>query len=172
MWKLPYWSLTDTRPAFYDTESGSAIEQTAKVYGAMRDLIGEYNKFAETVNKTLDKFELEASADMDQFKRCITELVSNYIQSTDIKISLQNKEIAEAVAYMKEGLSAEISAAIAEMRDSGELSEVILNAFDNTAVKLEEVTARITTIENNMPYYQYNPDTEDLVLMNVPTKEV
>ena len=44
---LPKWVLTNKLPAFYDMESGTAIEQTAKIYGAMQGMIKDYEKFAE-----------------------------------------------------------------------------------------------------------------------------
>ena len=34
--KLPKWILTNKFPAFHDTESLTAIEQTARVYGKIR----------------------------------------------------------------------------------------------------------------------------------------
>lgn len=45
--KLPHWVVNDNRPAFYDTESATAIEQTAKLYGAMSEVIDEVNKKIE-----------------------------------------------------------------------------------------------------------------------------
>lgn len=98
MWLLPHWKLTDNFPAFYDTESGSAIEQTAKVYGAMRTLIEEYNKFADNLNKALESFELETKEDQECFKKCVTELIENYIKSIDIKIDKQDLKIDDAIS--------------------------------------------------------------------------
>jgi hypothetical protein len=94
---LPHWSLTGTNPAFYDTESATAIEQTAKVYGAMQTLISEYNSFVDEINKEIEEFESWTTKDVDTFKKCITNIVSNYIQSVDIRLD-------NAEAFMKENL--------------------------------------------------------------------
>ena len=48
---LPDWIFTNPRPSIYDTDSGTAIEMVAKVYGAMKDLQENYNLFTEEINK-------------------------------------------------------------------------------------------------------------------------
>lgn len=53
---LPLWVLPPTLPSVYDAESATALEMTAKVYGAMRELISEYNTFAATLNANIQKF--------------------------------------------------------------------------------------------------------------------
>lgn len=83
---MPHWSLTGKNPAFYDTESATAIEQTAKVYGAMQTLITEYNAFVDEYNKSIVDFESSTEKNIDEFKTCITELISNYIHSVDMQI--------------------------------------------------------------------------------------
>ena len=86
---------------------------------------------------------------------------------------------------MKDNLTVSITGLIIEMRESGELSEDILNAF-------EDITDRISTIENNLVsveenitslderltaeehkeiYFTYNSETEELTL-NVEVREV
>lgn len=89
MRKLPNWVLTNPLSAFYDSESGTVIEQTAKVYGAMNTLIEEHNKFIEELNKTIENIE----SDNAEFKECITELVNNYIKVIDEKVKLQDLAI-------------------------------------------------------------------------------
>ena len=52
---LPHWAVTDKNPAFYDTESATAIEQTAKLYGAMQNMIATYNEWEKSVNEHIAK---------------------------------------------------------------------------------------------------------------------
>lgn len=110
---LPRWVLTNNYPAFNDTESVTAIEMVARLYGSMQELIKDYNEFVDRVNKEIEDFEAGLYEDFDSFKECIMKLVSDYIESIDIKIGLQdtkidnaiaeqNSTIAEAVDYMKE----------------------------------------------------------------------
>lgn len=87
---LPKWVLTSKSPAFYDTESGSSIEQVAKVYGAMRDLIEAYNNFEEAVKESNTEFANSVIAGNESFQKCITDLVENYIKMVDDKLNQQN----------------------------------------------------------------------------------
>lgn len=91
MKQLPNWVLTNPFPAFYDSESGSAIEQTAKVYKAMQELIKEHNTFIEQLNETIKNID----SDNAKFKECITELVENYIKLIDEKMIQQDLLITE-----------------------------------------------------------------------------
>ena len=54
--KLPHWCITDIFPAFYDFESLTSIEQTARLYAAMQGIIEGCNKYSEELNKTIEEF--------------------------------------------------------------------------------------------------------------------
>lgn len=103
MQRLPIWVLNHRFPSVYDSESKTAIEQTARVYGAMQDLIDEYNKFAETTNKALEMFETDMVDSNSKFKKEICSIVENYITSIDAKLSSFDRKINEAIADI-EGL--------------------------------------------------------------------
>lgn len=102
--KLPDWALTSKYPAFYDSESGSAIEMVGKVYAAMQNLIEAYNQFETDVNANNTKFENSILKDMEEFKTCVSDLVENYINMIDLRLDSiaglelsyneQNEEIA------------------------------------------------------------------------------
>lgn len=159
MWQLPYWHLTDRRPGFYDTESGSAIEQTAKVYRAMRDLIEEYNSFVTLVNKSIEGFELESKEDQEQFKKCITEIVSNYIQAIDIKIDNQDMHIERAIDQMRNDTTEAINTMNLEF-DSA--ADYMKNNITETAANIMQEaidTGAISIVSN------YDPITEALTMI-------
>ena len=171
---LPHWVLTDNLPAFYDTDSGAAIEQTAKVYAAMNELITEYNGFVDDVNKAIEEYNAGITKSFKEFKDCITNIVSNYIKSVDLKlksqdkviadgIAAQDKVIAEAIVYIKENLRSYVSDIIADMHESGNLEAVILGALGG-------VNDKLAALEAAMPYYVYNEETERLDLMNIPIR--
>ena len=90
---LPEWVLTSKSPAFYDTESGSTIEQTAKVYGAMRELIEAYNNFEKVVTESNTEFMNSVIAGNESFQKCVTDLVENYIKMLDDKVKQQDLKI-------------------------------------------------------------------------------
>lgn len=142
---LPKWELTNDRPAFYDTESGSVIVMTARVYGAMNELIKEYNTFADSTNKAIEQFTAETKEEQECFKNCIVKLVKNYIDSIDIKIEKQDLVIANAVKYMKDNLIA----TILSIMDEEKTKELINEALLNGVVEIRS---------------EYDPGTESLVI--------
>ena len=85
--RLPHWVLTSKRPAFYDSESGSSIEQTAKVYGAMNELIDEYNKFVDNVNKNIDDFEKGIINDNEVFAVGLRQEFQDFIDVIELKMN-------------------------------------------------------------------------------------
>lgn len=119
MRKLPHWCLTDKFPGFYDTESSSAISQTAKLYKAMQELIEEYNLFADETNKALEEFEQETTDRIECFKKCMVETMKNHIDVIDTKMLHQDKVIADASTYMKENIYINTYNVVDEMFKSG-----------------------------------------------------
>ena len=103
MFKLPFWRLTNKYPAFYDTESGTAIEQTAKLYGAMRDLIDAYNKFVEETNNAMEAHGEATSKEHEEFETAIRQEFQDFIDT--IELRLNGMPDAEAVAEISSKLS-------------------------------------------------------------------
>lgn len=124
MKNLPNWVLTNPFPAFYDSESGSSIEQTAKVYKAMQDLIKEHNTFIEQLQTTIEEF----NCDNEDFKVCVTQLVENYLKMIDEKIIQQDLAIEKAL--------------------TGPTTEIVEDVL-KTAIENETITATGTYDENS-----------------------
>lgn len=137
MFQLPHWVLSDKFPAFYDTVSGSGIEQTAKVYGAMREFIKDYNDFVDKFNKSLEEFELKTQAEQDCFKSCITQLMETYIKSIDITIDKQNLKIEDAVSYMKDNIQATTRDYLNSAMDAGTIA--VYQTYDEATESLNLV---------------------------------
>ena len=95
---LPHWVLTDGFPAFYDTESATAIEQTARLYAAMQKLIDDYNLFVDQVNEEIKKFECGTHKDMGRFKKRLTDMFYQFRRYIEGNIQKQDADIAEALA--------------------------------------------------------------------------
>ena len=70
---LPNWVLPPTLPSVYDSESKTAIEMTAKVYGAMQKLIEDYNNFADQINKEIETFTSSSETEISEFKKTIEQ---------------------------------------------------------------------------------------------------
>lgn len=97
---LPHWCLTDNHPAFYDMESGTAIEQTAKLYGAMQTLIAEYNDTIDKMNAHITEYENGINNSFECFKSSMIETMNNFVDAANIMFDNQNLKIQESIDYM------------------------------------------------------------------------
>ena len=153
---LPKWVFPSTIPSVYDTESGTCLEMTAKVYGAMRELQEGYKEFVEEINKAITEFIEKTNQDQEEFENKINKIMHDYIIKIDEKIKIQDKQIEDTITYIKENISEAISSIIVEMRENGELSDVILEGLTGIEETLEVInttienmTTRISDLENN-----------------------
>ena len=195
MYKLPKWCITDTMPGFYDMESATAIEQTAKLYKAMNDLVDEYNTFADSTNKIIEDFINGTNSDYELFKLEMAQKFEEFIGVVELKLGAQDTEIQDAINYMKSNIEPTIQKLIKDMNEAGELDEAMLDAIDNTKAYVDEQVQSVfdyienievkTTLEgkamtlsivNNSDIQkelveEYNSETKELVL-TIGNKEV
>ncbi len=147
---LPPIALTNLQPAFYDVESVSAIEMVSKLYAYLQNMVNDYNSFVTEVNQEIENFENDTNYKIDKFTCCIKKLMSDYIQSIDIKIDLQDKTIADAIDNQNEV----IANAIEYMKDNiiQTTTNVINDAIEEgkilVAITYDEPTEAINIIVN------------------------
>lgn len=98
---LPPWALTNPNPAFYSSESGSVIEQTAKMYAKVNELVAEYNSFTENVNTIIKDFTTATTKNLEAFEVALRQEFQDFIDVVNLKILDQDKKIDDAVNYMK-----------------------------------------------------------------------
>lgn len=145
---LPKWVLPGTRPSVYDTESGTALEMVAKVYGAMKQLQMDYNAFADEINKTISDFINDTKADYECFKNKINKIMHDYIRMIDDKIKEQDLKIANAVEYMKTNIMVSLEELYKEMYESGEFDEMVLNTFNELDKRFKALDKRVKSLES------------------------
>lgn len=143
---LPHWVLTDLQPAFYDVESGTTLQQTAKMYGKMQELIDLYNEFVTKVNKYIKDFEDGIIEDFEEFRNCIIKVMNDYIETIDTKINLQDTKIADAIEYMKENIVTTTNEVFRQALLDGEVTATLV---ENYNPETEELTLSIEGGENN-----------------------
>lgn len=190
---LPKWIMPGTFPSVYDTDSGTCIEMTAKVYNAMRNLQTEYNEFVEAVNKTIVDFINDTNADYEAFKCQINKLVHDYIRMLDDKVKMQdlylkesidnqnetiaaaiedqNNLIDETIVYIKNNLVDSIKSVIDEMRTNDEFNEVVLEVLEdltNTILTYNATDESLTLINPLRPATSFNEEVEELTIINIP----
>lgn len=137
---LPHWVLTDSHPAFYDTDSNTAIKMVAKLYGKMQELVADYNEYVDRINTHIEEFEDGIIDDFEKFKECVMQTMSDYIQSVDMKIADQDKDIADAIAYMKDNLVTTVNELFAQALQDGSISAELVASYD---AETEELTLLI-----------------------------
>ncbi len=131
--RLPYWVVPDSLPAFYETEGATAIQMVAKLYGKMQEMIEDYNHFVTEVNTEIENFENSINKDFDSFKNCVMKLMSDYIETIDTKINMQDQSIAakfeeqdtkieDAIDYMKNNIVATTTSIINQAIIDGTLT--------------------------------------------------
>lgn len=77
---LPPWVETGLQPAFYDKESGTVLQQTARMYARVNMLIRMFNKLSKNTKTEVERFETAVNEDMAQYKHDINETVADYIE--------------------------------------------------------------------------------------------
>lgn len=160
MIRLPKWVLTNPRPSIYDSESATAIEMTAKLYQAMTDMIDEYNKFTENVEKNIEEFEQETNKDIQEFTVSLRQEFQDFIDVVEMKLQEQDKEIQNAYDYLvtnlnktvKQQINAEIQngtfeVGVAYVPETESLNMVATpQAVQPTKVQYDETRETITII--------------------------
>lgn len=159
MEKLPKWLVTDTHPSLYDLESATAIEQTAKVYGAMQKLIEEYNAFSERVNAIVEEYEGFTTKDNEEFRVALRQEFQDFIDIINLKVKAQDKEIDERFKAIVEDIETRmiefddyLKNSVASMNEElrakiEEQNEAIENAVNYMK---DNITQTVTTIIESM----------------------
>lgn len=132
---LPFWVLTDLQPAFYDSESGTVLQQLSRMYPKIQEIINGYNEFVRDVNRYIEEFESGIIKDFECFKNCIIKTMNDYIETIDMKINIQDTTIAEAIERQDNAIEDKFN----------EQDEAIANAIDYMKTN---IVATVETVIN------------------------
>ena len=77
---LPPWVETGLQPAFYDLESGTVLQQTARMYAKVRELTEAFNTFTENVTNEVNTFEQNTNDEIERFEGVVNGVVEEYIE--------------------------------------------------------------------------------------------
>lgn len=83
---LPKWVLPSVA-SIYDLESATMSEMVPKLYGTMRDLVSNYNDFAEEVNEQLQSFTGSTNEEIENFKKSVNERLRCKFEDLDQQLS-------------------------------------------------------------------------------------
>ena len=101
---LPPWVETGLQPAFYDKESGTVLQQTARMYARVNMLIRMFNKLSKNTKTTVEEY-------IDKFNS-LHDYVMDYFKNLDVQEEINNK--------------------LDEMSESGELERIITEYYEGS----------------------------------------
>ena len=117
--RLPHWIIPNKIPAFLEGESGTAIEMVAKVYGKTNELIADYNEFVDAINTHIEDFENSVEKNYELFTVSIRQEFQDFIDLIELKMQSQDKEIEDAINYMKKNLNTTVTALVEKALEDG-----------------------------------------------------
>lgn len=80
---LPPWVETNIQPAFYDKESGTCLQQTARMYAKVNQLIRHFNCLAKETKETVEEY-------IAKFVE-LKDFVDTYFENLDVQEEINNK---------------------------------------------------------------------------------
>ena len=80
---LPPWVETNIQPAFYDKESGSVLQQTARMYAKVQCLVRMFNKLSKETKETVEEY-------IAKFVE-LKDFVDTYFENLDVQEEINNK---------------------------------------------------------------------------------
>jgi len=134
---MPGWSIVNPFPANYDVESKTVIEQTARMYGKVNELIESYNTFTTNIENKTNEFIETTNGDYEAFKISIRQEFQDFIDVIEIKLDEQQKIIDNAVSYMSDNI---ISTTKNVINDSITRGDIVINTvYDENTENLNIV---------------------------------
>ena len=91
---LPPWIETGLQPAFYDKESGTVLQQVARMWAKMIELGQAFNTFSEDTTTFVNQFVDDTNATVDEYIDKFVELhdyVHDYFDNLDVQEEINNK---------------------------------------------------------------------------------
>ena len=103
---LPPWVETGMQPAFYDKESGTCLQQTARMYDRVNMLVRMFNKLSRETKTVVEDY-------IEQFVE-LKDYVDNYFANLDVQEEINNK--------------------LDDMVEQGTLQEIVADYLNSKAV--------------------------------------
>lgn len=128
---LPPWVETGLQPAFYDKESGTVLQQTARMYARVNMLIRMFNKLSKNTKEEVETFETNVNETVNHYIEEFTTLynyVHDYFDNLDVQEEINNKLDA--------------------MVEAGTLQDILLNYA--TVSKVYETTRAMLADADNL----------------------
>lgn len=117
---LPPWIETGRQPAFYDKESGSVLQQTARMYARVNMLIRMFNKLSKQTKEAIEEY-------IGKFNE-LHDYVEDYFANLDVQEEINNK--------------------LDQMTEDGQLADIIAQYLNSVALLCFDTVADMKTSVN------------------------
>ena len=117
---LPPWVETGLQPAFYDKESGTVLQQTARMYARVNMLVRMFNKLSKNTKSVVEDY-------IDKFNQ-LHDYVYYYFDNLDVQEEINNK--------------------LDDMTEQGTLQEIVAAYLNSRAVFGYDTVAEMKEAEN------------------------
>lgn len=87
MEEFPKLKTRNHEPAFYDADTVTVLEATAKVYGKLNEVIAEFNRLSDHVNQTLEAFSKASAEERKVFETALRQEFQDFIDTVDLKLN-------------------------------------------------------------------------------------
>lgn len=141
---LPPWIETGLQPAFYDKESGTVLQQTARMYARVNMLIRMFNKLSKNTKTTVEDY-------INQFNE-LHDYVHDYFDNLDVQEEINNK----LDAFAQDGTLYRL------IND-----EIFGDINDRILAHSQEITALQEDQSNNVKKDEANSVTMDMLTQSV-----
>ena len=132
---------TGIQPAFYDKESGSVLQQTARMYARVNMLIRMFNRlsrntkeeierFERVTNEEIERFEQATNDEIERFERAVNDDMTQYKHDIDSTVADYIEKFNTLYNYVHDyfdnlDVQEEIDHKLDELLDQGVLQEII-----------------------------------------------
>ena len=161
---LPPWVETGLQPAFYDLESGTVLQQTARMYAKVRELTTAFNQFSEDVSTEINNFEHETNTEIERFENATNDEIERFENATNDEIErfegVINDTVEEYIGKFNElhdyvqdyfdnlDVQEEINNKLDEMLDDGILQEIITTYVQSNVTWTFDNVSSLTSATN------------------------
>lgn len=143
---LPKWVLPSVS-SIYDLESATLSEMVPKLYGAMRNMIEDYNKFADEINAEIETYTESGSNSIQEIRESVERRLICKFNDLDSRFGAIKMELAAyAEKYLQENVQGSLP--IVSAADNGKF----LQAQDGKWIPVS-------------PAFVYDPETESLTFV-------
>lgn len=139
--KLPHWVITNQSPSFYETESGTVLEQTAKIYKKMNELIDSYNSMADELNAKINEYVVLRDEDQKEFEIAINQIIHDFTRLVETELKDQDTQIKNAVDYMTTSIQDSVSEALMKLVEDEKITLKLV--YDESTEHLNIVGATL-----------------------------